>query len=123
MVKNMIIYSCSGKPIFEGCHVKIQDREVFLSFIGKYIVNYPRDMDSDLRFARKGKYRITKIEKVSDSADGEYFLDLDNNERMFGINDYWYISNFMVEPVIDEKYIEFIKNLKENDIIWAINSL
>lgn len=123
MVKNMIVYSCSGKPIFEGCHVKIQDRNVFLSFVGEHIVDYPENMDSDLRFAREGKYRITKIEKAFDSENGEYFLDLDNNERVFGINDYWYISNFMVEPVIDEKYIEFIKNLKEYGLILAINSL
>lgn len=123
----MIVYSCSGKPICEGCYVKIQDCNVFLSFVGErvggHIVDYPESMDSDLRFARERKYRITKIEKVFDSENGEYFLDLDNSEKVFGINGYWYISNFMVEPVIDEKYIEFIKNLKENDIIWAINSL
>lgn len=123
MVKNMIVYSCSGKPIFEGCCVKIQDRNVFLSCVNEYAVAYPENMDSDLRFAKEGKYRITKIEKVFNSENGEYFLDLDNSDRFYGASDYWYISNFMVEPVIDEKYIEFIKNLKENDLIWAINSL
>lgn len=123
MVKNMIVYSCSGKPICEGCYVKIQDRDVFLSCVNEHAVAYPENMDFDLRFAKEGKYRITKIEKVFNSENGEYFLDLDNSDRFYGVSDHWYISNFMVEPVIDEKYIEFIKNLKENDLIWAINSL
>lgn len=117
----MIVYSCSGKPIFEGCRVKIQDRNVFLSCVGEHIIYYPENMDFDLRFAKEAKYKITKIVKAFDSKNGKYFLDLDNRDRVSGINDYWYISNFMVEPVIDEKYIEFIKNLKENDLIWAIN--
>lgn len=84
---------------------------------------YPENMDSDLRFAKEAKHKVTKIVRVFDSENGEYFLDLDNSEMVSGINDHWFISNFMVEPVIDEKYIEFIKNLKENDLILAINSL
>lgn len=119
----MIVYSCSGKPIFEGCRVKIQDRDVFLSCVNEFAVAYPENMDSDLRFAKEGKYRITKIDKSSNLCRSEYFIELNGSDRVYGVNDYWYISNFMVEPVIDEKYIEFIKNLKEYGLILAINSL
>ena len=123
MVKNMIVYSCSGKPIREGCYVKIQDRNVFLSCVNEHAVAYPENMDSDLRFAKDDIYKITKIDKSSNLCRSEYFIELNGSDRVYGVSDYWYISNFMVEPVIDEKYIEFIKNLKENDLIWAINSL
>ena len=123
MVKNMIVYSCSGKPICEGCYVKIQDRNVFLSCVNEYAVAYPENMDSDLCLAKNDIYKITKIDKSYNLCRSEYFIELNGSDRVYGVSDYWYISNFMVEPVIDEKYIEFIKNLKENDIIWAINSL
>ena len=119
----MIVYSCSGKPICEGCYVKIQDRNVFLSCVNEYAVAYPENMDSDLCLAKNDIYKITKIDKSSNLCRSEYFIELNGSDRVYGVSDYWYISNFMVEPVIDEKYIEFIKNLKENDIIWAINSL
>lgn len=123
MVKNMIVYSCSGKPICEGCYVKIQERNTFLSCVNEHTVAYPENMDSDLRFAKDDIYKITKFDKGSNLCRSEYFIELNGSDRVYGVNDYWYISNFMVEPVIDEKYIEFIKNLKENDLIWAINSL
>ena len=123
MVKNMIVYSCSGKPICEGCYVKIQDRNVFLSCVNEHTVAYPENMDTDLCLAKNDIYKITKIDKSSNLCRSEYFIELNGSGRVYGVNDYWYISNFMVEPVIDEKYIEFVKNLKENDLILAINSL